>query len=220
MPQSDPAPLSVVIADPDALARTGLRAILGADPRFRVAGVTEGDPAALVSRHRPDLLILDPARDEDGGRQRIRDLVTVAEETRICVYTDAIVPRAFLSLMVAGAAGCFLKRRTDAAKLGDLLLPVGRGLAVCAEPWILALVRASLRDRAASGSQPAVVLPEREWAVLRELATGAPDKLIAAHLGMSCSTVRTHVARLRVRFAAESRAHLIASAIRAGALTA
>lgn len=211
-------PLSVLVADPNALARAGLCAILGQDPRFRVAPTGERDLVSEVLRHAPDLLILDPARDEDGGVRRVEAIVQAARSTHVCVYTDAMSELVFLALMRAGARGCFLKEQTDVAWLGDVLPIIGHGHMVCAEPRLLDRLIEWSRDR-----KPAAVarcdLPPREWAVLRELAAGASDKAIAARLETTCSTVRTHVARLRNRFAADSRAQLVVNAIKAGALT-
>jgi DNA-binding NarL/FixJ family response regulator len=88
------------------------------------------------------------------------------------------------------------------------------------ESWLLDLVRDQVRPAANPPAVEPISLPPRELAVLRELVTGAPDKVIADRLAMACSTVRTQVTRLRAKFEADSRAQLVANPIKAGALTA
>lgn len=59
-----------------------------------------------------------------------------------------------------------------------------------------------------------------ELGVLIELANGRQSKEIAEILGRSTATIELHVQRLRARFNAQSRAHLIACAFRAGVIAA
>jgi DNA-binding NarL/FixJ family response regulator len=53
------APLRLLLADPNALARAGLKALLDADPRFRVVGSVGRDIVAAARRLQPPLLVAD-----------------------------------------------------------------------------------------------------------------------------------------------------------------
>jgi DNA-binding NarL/FixJ family response regulator len=52
-------------------------------------------------------------------------------------------------------------------------------------------------------------LTERQQAIVELIASGCTDKEVAAHLGMSTSTVHTHLARLFKRFRVHTRAALV-----------
>ncbi len=55
-------PITVLIADPNEISRSGLRALLEADPRFDLVAEATIEPATLAERSQPNLILLDPAR--------------------------------------------------------------------------------------------------------------------------------------------------------------
>jgi DNA-binding NarL/FixJ family response regulator len=125
-PAPDPSRLTVLVADPSALTRAGLVAILRHDRRFRVVGDTAGDPRSLLLRHRPDLLVIDPTGGE-GWPDRMSEVTRAAPATRVCIYTETVTPAGFAAALRAGARGYLTKARVDPPTLCDNLAFLGRG---------------------------------------------------------------------------------------------
>jgi DNA-binding CsgD family transcriptional regulator len=63
-----------------------------------------------------------------------------------------------------------------------------------------------------------VLISATELAIIRALADGLQSKAIAVDLGCSRATVEFHIRRLFIKFNAQSRAHLVIKALRAGLL--
>ncbi|MFZ5481384.1 MAG: LuxR C-terminal-related transcriptional regulator [Myxococcota bacterium] len=108
-----------------------------------------------------------------------------------------------------GAAGV-LWRDSDPARIGAAVSAVARGLVVV-EP----AVAASLKRP----PSPADPLTPREREVLRLLAEGLPNKLVADRLGISEHTAKFHVNAVLAKLGAQSRTEAVVLALRAGLLT-
>lgn len=65
---------------------------------------------------------------------------------------------------------------------------------------------------------PPVVLPERQWEVLRHIAHGHTDREIGCALYMAVDTVKTHVKHILQSLGARSRVHAVALAHHTGLL--
>jgi DNA-binding CsgD family transcriptional regulator len=110
----------------------------------------------------------------------------------------------------------------------DLLLPDGTllaidfaGVANVAPHRHLSVFLPAGWDRAAvtmAAAAPAVGLTRREQRILELVALGVPVERIAADMDLSPHTVRTHIRNARVKLGANSRAHAIGLAFRAGLL--
>ena len=69
------------------------------------------------------------------------------------------------------------------------------------------------------GSLAGRELSKREWAVLRAIAAGHSNKVIAGRLGITENTVKTHVRRLMAKLGAENRSHAVGLGFQGGALS-
>ena len=107
--------ISVVLADDHNVIRTGLRAMLEAEPDLRVIGEAPDAAAArkLVRDRRPDVLVLDLQMP---GAEPATDVPALREEvpaTAIVVLTMQSDPRRARELLRAGAPGYVLKQAAD-----------------------------------------------------------------------------------------------------------
>jgi DNA-binding CsgD family transcriptional regulator len=64
--------------------------------------------------------------------------------------------------------------------------------------------------------RPAEALTSREREILNLVAGGLTSPRIATHLGISVPTVRTHVAHIRTKLGAHTRAEAVARAVSLG----
>ena len=114
-------------------------------------------------------------------------------------------------LLQAGASGYLLKRAA-ADDLIHAIRTVARG-GTYLDPSLAGKVLGGLGGAAGPGRRP---LSDREEEVLRLIARGFTNREIAAQLDVSVKTVETHKARAMEKLGVDSRAGIVAHAIRAG----
>lgn len=212
--------IRVVIADDEQLVRTSFRAILGR-PGFAVVGEAAGGDEAfeVTTRLRPDVLLLDIRMpDGDGLRalRRLSEAGTLAE-VRVLVLTtfdlDDYIDEAFR----LGASG-FLLKTVRYEELLDAIRAVVDGQAPVAPSVARRLVdhyrHAPGPDTEAIGI--VAVLTERERQVLAVLAEGHTNAEVAAALGVSVHTVKTHISSVLTKLGLRHRLQAVALAHRAG----
>jgi two-component system response regulator NreC len=187
-----PDPLSVLIVDDHAVVRRGVRALLEAQPEFRVVAEAGDVPGALeaVRAHHPALVVLDIHLPGEPGLSAIARIRQISPPTRCLVLTMYDDPMFARHALEAGAAGYVLK---EAAPL-ELIRALH---AVAAGESYL---HPSLGARLASSDEDGLALDrlsEREHDVLTRVVRGATNKQIAGELHLSVRTVETHRARMQ-----------------------
>lgn len=202
-------PIRILIADDHALMRSGLRALLHADPGLEVVGEA-GDGAEtlrLAAELRPDLVLLDITMPQQSGIAIAKELKEASPDLAILFLTmheeDALLHEALRS----GAAGYVIKR-AEAAELLQAIHAVSRGH-VYVHP---AMTRGLLRQPVVSQQRRGTSLPAltpRELEVLRLLARGNTNRQIAELLGLSIRTVESHRANLTGKLGLASRVELV-----------
>jgi two-component system nitrate/nitrite response regulator NarL len=192
----------VLIAADDPLARTGLAALLADQDRCTVVGqVAADDVLTSLDVYRPEVVIWDPG------------WVT---SDRLPDFGDGGVPVVALlsdtgqaaDVWTAGARG-LLRRDTNTAALLAAIAAAAQGLAVIDPSLAPALPLARPES-------PSETLTPRELEVLRLLAEGLPNKVIALRLDISEHTVKFHLNAILGKLGAQSRTEAVVHAIRLG----
>jgi two-component system response regulator NreC len=189
---TDTDPLSVLIVDDHAVVRRGVRALLEAQPGFRVVAEAGDVPGALeaVRAHHPALVVLDIHMPGEPSLPAIARMKQISPSTRCLVLTMYDDPMFARHALDAGAGGYVLK---EAAPL-ELIRALH---AVAAGESYL---HPSLGARLASSDEDGLALDrlsEREHDVLVRVVRGATNKQIATELHLSVRTVETHRARMQ-----------------------
>lgn len=196
--------MRVVIVDDMLLLREGLARILrdrGIDV-VGEAGSAEG-LAELVSRTRPDVVILDirmPPTFTDEGIAAAAQLRETHPQVAILVLSQFLDAAHAMRLLQQAPerSGYLLKDRVmDMASLTDALRRLTEGETVV-DPTIVSQV---MRSRRASRVAD---LTEREQEVLALVAEGLSNQGIADRLGVNDRTVETHTARIFAKFGLEA----------------
>jgi DNA-binding NarL/FixJ family response regulator len=193
----------VVVADDQALVRTGFRMILTAGGVDVVGEAGNGHEAvAAVRRTRPDVVLMDVRMPElDGLEATRRILAGVAEGEgegpRVIILTTFDLDHYVYAALAAGASGFLLKDVTPEHLVAAVRM-VRSGDALLAPAITRRLVeRFARRDPdAATLHRDLAALTPREVEVLQLLAGGLSNAELAARLHLSEATVKTHVARI------------------------
>ena len=211
--------ISVVIADDEALIRTGLRAIIEAEPDLAVAGeAADGaEVVPLVRRLQPDLVLMDVRMPAVDGIQATRHLVeTSPDPPKVLVVTTFENDDHVYDALRVGASG-FLVKSTEPADLIRGVRAVASGDALLSPGVTRRLVAEfATRAREPRPSPELDQLTDREREVMGLVAAGLSNDEIAAKLVVSPATAKTHVSRAMVKLRARDRAQLVVFAYESG----
>jgi DNA-binding NarL/FixJ family response regulator len=206
--------IGVLLVDDEPLIRTGLRAILDAEPGLSVLGEAGdgAEVAPLVRRLRPDVIVMDIRMPGvDGIEATRRVLAGVDSPPRILILTTFEHDDHVFDALRAGAAGFLLKR----AEPGELV----RAIRLLADGDSL-LFPAAIRRLAARQPPRAPLgdagLTRRELEVLRLMSRGLSNAELAEHFVVSLETVKTHVSSVLNKLGARDRTQAVIRAYDSG----
>jgi DNA-binding NarL/FixJ family response regulator len=206
--------IGVVLVDDEELVRTGLRAVLEAQPDITVLGeAADGaEVPGLVARHRPDVVLMDVRMPAVDGISATRALLRRPDPPRVLVLTTFGNDGYVYDALRAGATG-FLLKRARPAEIVQAVRTVAEGESL--------LFPAAVRELVAGfggggDGLRAAGLTEREGEVLRLMARGLSNAEIAAELVVGVETVRTHVRNVLAKTGARDRTQAVVAAYESG----
>ena len=204
--------ISVLIADDHPVVRHGLRTFLELQADVQIVGeaTTGADAVSHVERLLPDVVLMDLVMPDVDGIEATRRIRTVSPSTRVIVLTSFAEDDQIFPAIKAGAAGYLLKD-VEPQQLVDAIRTVHRG-----EALLHPKIAARLMDEVAAEPATAGVgeLTARELEVLRLIARGLPNKLIARELVVSEKTVKTHVSNILAKLHLADRTQAALYAVR------
>jgi DNA-binding NarL/FixJ family response regulator len=204
--------IRVLVADDQAIIRTGLRMMLDAQPDIEVVGeAVDGRAAVRLARQlRPDVCLFDIRMPELDGLEATRQLAApgVADPPAVVVITTFDLDEYVYGALRAGARGFLLK---DAGP--ELLVQAVRAAAdgeALIAPSVTVRLLAAFADvpTGRHPAQPIAPLTAREEDVLLAVAQGLANAEIADALHISLSTVKTHLASLMAKLGARNRVEI------------
>jgi DNA-binding NarL/FixJ family response regulator len=203
---------TILLAEDHALVRQGLRTLLSLDPALTIVGET-GDGAAvmgLLAALRPDLLLLDLDLPGRSGFDIVEALKRANDPVRILVLTGSLREVSVRRALAAGADG-YIPKSDDT---DELLVAINAVLA--GRQYVSRRIASQFaRHLQAAGLARAEPLTLRQREIVCLVASGRSNEEIAADLGISVFTVRTHrqhfMKKLHLRNAVEITAYAIQS---------
>ena len=195
-PGREPDLIRLLVADDHPLFRHGLRTLLETVPGFEVVGeAVQGEQAverALALR--PDVVLMDLQMPGTGGIAATRAIAEAAPEVRVLVLTLFDDDASLFAALRAGARGYVLKE-TDETELVRAIRAVANGEAIFG-PAVAGRVLAWFAAPRAAPRPAFPELTERERDVLRLIAQGRANPVIARQLGLAPKTVANHVSAI------------------------
>jgi DNA-binding NarL/FixJ family response regulator len=214
-------PIRVLIADDQALVRSGFKMLLDSADDLEVVGAaaTGIETVALVRELLPDVVLMDirmPEMDGIEATRRIADDPTTAG-VRVLVLTTFELDEYIFESLRAGASG-FLLKDTDPDDLLDAVRIVASGESLLAPRITRRLIAEYVRRPTASALSADVLeqLTEREREVVALVGRGLSNAEIAAELFISPATAKTHVSHAMLKLEARDRAQLVVVAYETG----
>jgi DNA-binding NarL/FixJ family response regulator len=201
IPHQPGASIRVVIADDQAIVRTGLRLILDGEDNIEVVGEAgDGEEAvAIIERARPSIALLDVRMPGMDGLEVARRVLGTphATECRVIMLTTFDLDEYVYSALAAGVSG-FLLKDGSADELVGAIRRVDAGNSLLAPSVTRRLIERFVRRERATYVLPANLssLTRREVEVFLLIARGLSNSELAQELSLSEGTVKTHVARV------------------------
>lgn len=211
--------LDILIISPHALAREGLRLLVGQDEDLHVLGTAANADDAFESLRyaRADVVIVAHSSDNQQCIACVQRIKTAQHDSPVLVITADTRPEQVQAALAAGATG-YLPLDAEPDELLRAIYTVSRG-ELALHATIVSRLLSHLGARRAEDSQPAHDdddLTPREREILAHLARGLSDQDIAQSLFISVRTVQSHLSHIYAKLNIHSRTEAALTAVREG----
>jgi DNA-binding NarL/FixJ family response regulator len=208
----------VLLVDDHDLFRTGLRNLLE-EQSIQVVGESDNgtDALRLVREVAPDVVVMDLNMPGISGVEATRQISMIAPLARVLVLTISDQDSDVMEAILAGACGYLLKD----ASISELLSGIHAAAAgeSLVSPTIASKVLQYVRATGAAHREARVIqseLSDRELQVLKLIANGKDNAMIAGELHISPKTVKNHISNILMKLQIENRIQAAVYAVRSG----
>jgi DNA-binding NarL/FixJ family response regulator len=204
---ADGNPIRLLVVDDHAALREGVAAMVASEPDILAVGEAANGAEAIevFQRLRPDVTLMDMQMPIMGGLEALTNIRGKFPNARIIVLTTYEGDVQAMRALKAGASGYLLKSSLRKEML-DAIRKVHAG-----RRYILAEVAEEIAIHAAE--EP---LSEREVVVLRLVASGKANKVIARELSLSEETIKAHLRSIFSKLEVGDRTGAVTTALRRG----
>ena len=207
---TDANPIRILLVDDHQLLRQGVSGLLADQPDMQLVGEASDGHEAIEQfrKHRPDITLLDLQMPELNGLDALIAIRAEFSEARVIILTTYRGDMQALRALKAGARAYLLKSLLR-RELLDTIRAVHKG-----QKRIPPEVAAELAEHAADDH-----LTSREIEVLRLIAAGKANKLVASDLSITEETVKGHVKSILSKLGASDRTHAVTIALKRRIIT-
>lgn len=190
------AKITVLIVDDHAVVRQGIRTFLETNPDLQVVGSAERGEEALhmAKEYLPDVALVDLVIPGMDGVEITRGIRSVSPQTQVIIFTSFHEDEQIFPAIRAGALSYLLKDARP-GEIADAIRKAARGEAVL-DSRVAARIVQEMRGGERDEVNAFSLLSDRELDVLRLIAKGMSNQVIAENLVIGEATVRTHVSNI------------------------
>lgn len=198
-------PISILVVDDHSVVRQGIRAFLELQEDLHIIGeVGSGEEAIrCVQEAIPDVVLMDLVMPGMNGVEATREVKRISPGTQVIVLTSYFEDENIFPALRAGAVSYTLKD-IPSGELAEIIRKAARGESVL-HPRVAARVMQEVREAKRQVPSSFTDLTERELEVLRLIATGHSNTVIAEKLVLSEKTVKKHVSNILSKLQMEDR---------------
>jgi NarL family two-component system response regulator LiaR len=213
-------PIRIVLVDDHGVVRQGLRAFLATEDDIEVVGEASNGREAVdvVGRLQPDVVLMDLVMPELDGIGATTSIKQQWPQVDVIAMTSFIEDEKVFGAMRAGAGGYVLKD----ADPDDVVKAIRSAAAgeVHLDPRVARRLMEELNPHKQREASPQEQLSEREVEVLKLVAKGHSNQMIAEQLIISPKTAQTHVSNILSKLGLASRTQAAVYALKAGLVSA
>jgi DNA-binding NarL/FixJ family response regulator len=204
---SAPKPIRIALVDDHPLLRQGIAALLSDQPDLQLVGQASNGLEAIEQfrLHRPDVMLMDLQMPGMNGIDAMSAIRAEFPDARFVVLTTYTGDVQIVRALKAGARAYLLKSLLH-RELLDTIRAVHAG-----QKRIPPEIAAELADHAADDA-----LTPREIEVLRLIAAGNANKIVADQLSITEETVKAHVKNILSKLDANDRTHAVTIGLKRG----
>ena len=204
--------LKIIIADDHAIVRSGLRQLLAGEADMKLIGEASNvaDLLGLMRKQSCDVLVLDISMPGRSGLEVLGELKRKQPCPAVLMLTMHDDEQFAVRALRGGASG-YLTKDGASAELIQAIRRIAAG-GKYVSPGVAASL--AVHFAAKAGNPPHARLSEREYAVLRRLASGKTTSEIAGELFLSPHTVSTYRARIMEKLKLKNNVELVHYALR------
>jgi DNA-binding NarL/FixJ family response regulator len=210
--------IRVLIADDEALIRSGLQLMLESQQDLRVIAEAEDGKVAtrLAVSHGPDVILMDIQMPEMSGIEATRIITKGDDPPKVVMLTTFGDDENVYQALSAGASGFLLKDSRPEDVIRAIRVVAG------GEALLSPAVTRRLVDGFVTSHRPAAIdteyelLTEREREIVALVAEGLSNQEIADRLFISFSTAKTHVSHVLTKLDLRDRIHIVIYAYQHG----
>lgn len=208
-------PIRVMIVEDHTVVAEGLAALINHQTDMKVVGKAASVAECITAAAEigPDVVLLDFRLPDGTGAEAASAIRAVRPEAKLIFLTREDSDSARFAAVQSGASA-FIHKSKAASEVVTAIRVVARGRMLITPRTIATL----LSKRRAIDAQLDSLTP-REKEVLRLMADGLSSRMVAARLGISYTTVRTHIRSLGNKLGVHSKLEAIVKARELGLIS-
>ncbi|BBB30803.1 two-component system response regulator NarL [Neptunomonas japonica] len=213
---SDTTSASILLIDDHPLLRKGVKQLIELDDELIVIAEASNaiDGIKAAKETEPDLILLDLNMPNINGIETLKMLRDEEVASRVIVFTVSDNEEDVVAALKAGADGYLLKDM-EPEELLESLRQAALGKVVISDKLTTLLAQALQSGRSSNKSDISSLTP-REKQIIKLIAGGLPNKLIARKLNITEGTVKVHVKHLLKKLRLRSRVEVAVWAVQEG----
>jgi NarL family two-component system response regulator LiaR len=211
--------ITVLIVDDHSVVRQGIRAFLQTRPDINIVGEAATGEEAIAQAQSliPDVILMDLILPGINGVEATRQIKQISPRTQVVVLTSSESDEHIFAALRAGAISYTLKD-IRSGDLPEVIRKAAQGESLL-HPRVAALVIQEVRETKRRIPAAFASLTERELEVLRLIAEGYSNTIIAEKLVLSEKTVKGHVSNILSKLHIEDRTQAAVFAWQRGLMT-